>query len=128
MRAVDAGGNVDTTPASYSWYVDVPPDTGTGTSTGGPPGTAGVDTTAPNFALAPTEEYLTGALARGLTVLAGCASACKVSATLTIAARKARSLGLRQLHVGEHHGATHGREPEGCDSAASACRQGRAAG
>jgi subtilisin-like proprotein convertase family protein len=88
VRAVDGTGNVDTTPASYSWQVSVPPG-------GGPPGTAGVDSTAPNFALAPTEEHLSGARTRGLTVLAGCASACKVSATLTTSARKARSLGLR---------------------------------
>jgi subtilisin-like proprotein convertase family protein len=59
------------------------------------PLTFSVDTSAPHFALAPTEEYFTDALARGLTVLAGCASSCKVSATLTIPATKARSLGLR---------------------------------
>jgi subtilisin-like proprotein convertase family protein len=102
VRAVDATGNVDTTPASYSWRVSVPPETTTGggpPETGPPPG-AGVDTAAPNFALAPTEEYLSDALTRGVTVLAGCASACKVSATLTMPARKARSLGLRSPRRG----------------------------
>jgi len=59
------------------------------------PVTFSVDTSAPTFALAPTEEYLTDALARGVSVLAGCASSCKVSATLTIPTAKARTLGLR---------------------------------
>jgi subtilisin-like proprotein convertase family protein len=60
------------------------------------PVTFRVDTTASTFAIAPSEEYLTDALARGLSVLAGCASSCKVSAKLTIPAAKARTLGLRR--------------------------------
>jgi subtilisin-like proprotein convertase family protein len=93
VRAVDTAGNIDATPASYTWRVGVPPPP----AGGGPPpgGTSAVDTTAPNFALASTEEHLGDAVARGLRVLAGCASACKISATLTIPARLARSLGLR---------------------------------
>jgi subtilisin-like proprotein convertase family protein len=90
VRAVDATGNVDTTPASYSWQVSA-----SGGGGGGGPGRPGVDTTAPDFALAPTEGYLTDALKRGLTVLAGCSSACRVSATLTMPAAKARRAGLR---------------------------------
>jgi subtilisin-like proprotein convertase family protein len=90
VRAVDGTGNADTTPASYTWQVGVPsaqPPAGT-------PGTGSVDSTAPNFALAPTEERLGDAVTRGLSVLAGCASACRISATLTIPARLARSIGL----------------------------------
>jgi subtilisin-like proprotein convertase family protein len=94
VRAVGADGNVDKTPASFSWLVSVPPGTAAG---GAPPVTGGADTTAPNFALAPTEAHLADSLARGLPVLAGCASACNASATLTIPARTARRLGLR-LH------------------------------
>ena len=59
------------------------------------PVTFSVDTTAPDVAIAPREEYLTDALRRGLTVLAGCASACKLSATLSVPASRARALGLR---------------------------------
>ena len=59
------------------------------------PVTFSVDTSAPTFALAPTEEYFTDALARGVSVLAGCASSCKVSGTLTVPATTARRLGLR---------------------------------
>jgi subtilisin-like proprotein convertase family protein len=91
VRAVDPAGNIDATPASHSWQVSVPPPAAGG---GPPPGTNTVDTTAPNFALAPTEEHLGDAVGRGLSVLAGCASACRISATLTIPARLARSIGL----------------------------------
>jgi subtilisin-like proprotein convertase family protein len=59
-----------------------------------PPDPSGDDTTAPDFALARREEHLTDALKQGATVLAGCASACKLSAKLTIPAARARRLGL----------------------------------
>jgi Bacterial Ig-like domain len=60
-----------------------------------PPVTFAVDTTAPEVALAPREEYLSDVLRRGLTVLAGCSSTCSVSATLTVPTARARTLGLR---------------------------------
>lgn len=92
VRAVDGTGNVDTTPASYTWQVSASAEGGGG---GAAPVTPSVDTTAPHFAVAPTEEHLTDAFKRGLTVLAGCSSACSVSATLTMPAAKARRAGLR---------------------------------
>jgi subtilisin-like proprotein convertase family protein len=58
------------------------------------PVTFGIDTTAPDFAIAPAEERLSDAVAGRLTVLAGCASACRVSAKLTAPATTARRLGL----------------------------------
>jgi subtilisin-like proprotein convertase family protein len=54
----------------------------------------GVDTTAPDFALVPAEEHKADALAGRLTVLAGCASACRVSARLTVPATIARRIGV----------------------------------
>jgi subtilisin-like proprotein convertase family protein len=91
VRAVDGTGNVDTTPASYTWQVSAAAEGAGGGAATVPP----VDTTAPHFAVAPTEEHLTDALKRGLTVLAGCSSACSVSAALTMPAAKARRAGLR---------------------------------
>ena len=50
---------------------------------------------AASFAVAPTEERLSDALAGRYTVLAACAAACRVTAKLTLSARAARRLGLR---------------------------------
>jgi subtilisin-like proprotein convertase family protein len=49
---------------------------------------------APSFVVGPGEERLADALAGRLTVLAACASACEVSAKLTVSARAARRLGV----------------------------------
>jgi hypothetical protein len=59
------------------------------------PVTFAVDATAPDVALVSTEDYLKDALSRGLIVLAGCSSGCKVSATLSVPGARARRLGLR---------------------------------
>jgi subtilisin-like proprotein convertase family protein len=48
----------------------------------------------PSFLLAPAEERIADALAGRLTVVAGCASACRVDARLTASSRAARTLGL----------------------------------
>jgi subtilisin-like proprotein convertase family protein len=63
----------------------------TGTSA---PVTFDVETTSPSFVIAPTEGYLADAAGRGISVLAGCASNCRISAKLSVAAAKARALGL----------------------------------
>ncbi|HET6745918.1 MAG TPA: hypothetical protein VFH90_08750, partial [Candidatus Limnocylindria bacterium] len=49
---------------------------------------------APSFAIAPVEERLADALARRLTILGACASACRGSAKLSVSGKAARSLGL----------------------------------
>lgn len=54
---------------------------------------------APSFALAPAEERLSDALANRYTVLAACASACKVNARLTVSAGAARKLGMKARAV-----------------------------
>jgi subtilisin-like proprotein convertase family protein len=74
----DSAGNVGmSTPSTFT--VD----------TSGPAGSE-----APTFVLAPAEERLADVLAGRLTAVAACASACRVSARLTVSARAARSLGL----------------------------------
>ena len=57
---------------------------------------------APSFAVAQAEMRLSDALAGRYIVLAACASACEVSATLKVSARAARRLGLtaRSLAIG----------------------------
>jgi subtilisin-like proprotein convertase family protein len=49
---------------------------------------------APSFAIAPVEERLADALARRLTILGACASACRGDAKLSVSGKAARSLGL----------------------------------
>jgi subtilisin-like proprotein convertase family protein len=108
VRAIDGTGNVDTSLDSHTWTVDAPPDTSiqtwtvraeqsdaAGNSGASAPVTFRVDPIPPGFALAPAEENLAGALGRGVPIFAGCASACRVSATLSLSAAKARALGLR---------------------------------
>ena len=58
---------------------------------------------APSFAVAQAEMRLSDALAGRYVVLAACASACEVSATLKVSARAARRLGLaaRSRAIGE---------------------------
>jgi subtilisin-like proprotein convertase family protein len=77
-----------------SWTVRAEQSDAVGNIGTSAPVTFGVDTTAPDFAIAPAEERLSDAVAGRLTVLAGCALACRVSAKLTVAARTARRLGL----------------------------------
>jgi subtilisin-like proprotein convertase family protein len=86
-RAIDGSDNEDATPATYTWVVEAPPPP---PPTGPPPPAA----PAASFLLAPVEETLGDALARRLTVLAACSSACRASATLRVSARTARRLGL----------------------------------
>jgi hypothetical protein len=57
--------------------------------------TFGIDTSATDFVIAPSEEQLADALAGRLAVLAGCGSACRVEAKLVVSATTARRLGLR---------------------------------
>jgi hypothetical protein len=52
------------------------------------------DRQAPTFVLAPAEERMSEALAGRLAVVAACASACEVSARVTVSPRAARNLGL----------------------------------
>jgi subtilisin-like proprotein convertase family protein len=76
-RAIDGSENEDPSPASYSWLIA--PD---------PP------TPAASFVLAPVEERLADALAGRYSVVAACATACRVSAKLGVSARTARRLDL----------------------------------
>jgi subtilisin-like proprotein convertase family protein len=55
--------------------------------------TAVIDNTAPDFAIVPAESDLAGARAGRLTLLAGCGSACRVSAELRSAGRRPQLLG-----------------------------------
>jgi hypothetical protein len=87
----DAAGNVGSS-AVVTFTIDtpdppppLPPD---------PPSPPDPDPAAPTFVLAPAEERLADALAGRLTVVAGCASACRVSARITASPRASRNLGL----------------------------------
>jgi subtilisin-like proprotein convertase family protein len=60
---------------------------------------------APSFALAPTQERLSEAVANRYTVLAACDSACRVNAKLSVSARAARKLGLKARPVAIGNGA-----------------------
>ena len=99
VRAVDSTGNVDASPAVRTWTVQAAP-TPPGSSPGPapPPGTPAspADTTGPSFALVPTAHSWTDARAGRLRLLAGCASACRVSAKLTLSRRTARRLGIKR--------------------------------
>lgn len=81
--------------ADGTWTVRAEQSDAAGNPGASAPVTFRVDTTPPGFVLAPAEEHLAGALARGVPIFAGCASACRVSATLSLSAAKARALGLR---------------------------------
>jgi subtilisin-like proprotein convertase family protein len=80
VEQADAAGNVGTS-AAATFTVLVPP----------PPPPPPV---APSFLLAPAEERLSDALAGRLRVVAACASACQLSARLTVSPRASRRLGL----------------------------------
>jgi subtilisin-like proprotein convertase family protein len=75
----DSLGNKGTSTSTFIVDVPDPP----------PPAKQG-----PSFVLAPAEERIADALAGRLTVVAGCASACRVDARLTASSRTARTLGL----------------------------------
>jgi subtilisin-like proprotein convertase family protein len=75
----DSVGNKGTSTSTFVVDVPDPP----------PPAKQG-----PSFLLAPAEERMGDALAGRLTVVAGCASACRVDARLTASSRAARTLGL----------------------------------
>jgi subtilisin-like proprotein convertase family protein len=89
-RAIDGSDNEDATPASYTWEVQA------GTTT---------PTPAASFVLAPVEARLADALAGHYDVLAACASACRVSATVTVSARTARRLDLSRKSISIGDGA-----------------------
>ena len=76
----DASGNVGTS-AAVVFTVDAGPQDDD-------------EDEAPSFVLAPAEARISDALAGRLTVVAGCASACRIDARLTASSRAARSLGL----------------------------------
>jgi hypothetical protein len=57
------------------------------------------DNTAPDFAIVPAESDLAGARAGRLTVLAGCGSACRVSAELRSAGRRPQVLGRARVSL-----------------------------
>ena len=98
VRAVDSTGNVDASPAVRTWTVQAPTPPGSGPGPAPPPGTPATpaDTTGPSFALVPTAHSWTDARAGRLRLLAGCASACRVSAKLTLSRRTARRLGINR--------------------------------
>jgi subtilisin-like proprotein convertase family protein len=87
-RAIDGSDNADATPASYTWDV----------------ATAGL-TPAASFVLAPVEARLADALSGRYDLLAACASACRVSATLSVPGRTARRLDLSRKAVSIGDGA-----------------------
>ena len=66
---------------------------------------SGPSAAAPSFALAPTQERLSEAVANRYTVLAACDSACRVNAKLSVSARAARKLGLKARPVAIGNGA-----------------------
>jgi subtilisin-like proprotein convertase family protein len=87
-RAIDGSDNTDATPASYTWEVQ-----------------AVKPTPAASFVLAPVEARLADALAGHYDVLAACASACRVSATVSVPGRTARRLDLSRKAVSIGDGA-----------------------
>ena len=99
VRAVDATGNVDATPATRTWTLRAAPKPPSPPSP--PPANpsapaAPADTTPPDFALVPTVHSWKDALAGRMKLLAGCASACRVSAKLRVSSATARRLGLKR--------------------------------
>jgi subtilisin-like proprotein convertase family protein len=85
----DSGGNTATDIVNFSVVAPPPPPPPPPPPTPPPPADQG-----PSFLLAPAEERIADALAGRLTVVAGCASACRVDARLTASSRAARTLGL----------------------------------
>jgi subtilisin-like proprotein convertase family protein len=81
--------------ADGSWTARVEQGDAAGNIGVSPPVTFAVGTTvvAPDFAIAPVETDFADARAGRLTVLAGCGSACRVSAELRTGGRRARVLG-----------------------------------
>ena len=65
-----------------------------GTGSGGTGNPPPPPPAAPSFVIAPVEERLADALARRLTILGACASACRGSTKLSVSGKAARSLGL----------------------------------
>ena len=111
-RAIDGSDNEDATPASYSWLVE--PEA---------PG----PTPAASFLLAPTEDRLADALAGRYSVLAACASACRVSARAIVGARTAGRLGLGRKAVAIGSGAKRRGSPGTAKVSVPLTRKARAA-
>jgi subtilisin-like proprotein convertase family protein len=88
-RAIDGSDNEDPSPATYSWLIE--------SESGPEPG--GLPPPAASFVLAPTEARLADALAGRYSVLAACASACRASASISLASRTARRLDLGRRAV-----------------------------
>lgn len=82
-RAIDGSDNEDASPASYTWLI----------------ASSAAPTAATSFLLAPTEERLADALAGRYSVVAACAAACRVTATLSVGKRTARRLDLGRRSV-----------------------------
>ncbi len=88
VRARDRTGHVDATPARRDWtVVSAAPENPA-------PGPQPAGSSPPSFVVAATEQHPADAIAGRLTLMAGCPSACRVSATLTASESTARRLGL----------------------------------
>jgi subtilisin-like proprotein convertase family protein len=105
----DAGsGAWSATPATLSdgtWTARVQQSDAAGNTGFSQPRTFSVDTTAPEFAIAPVEADRVDVLRGRLTVLAGCGTTCGVSAELRSTGRRPTVLGSASTTVGRNsHG------------------------
>jgi Bacterial Ig-like domain len=99
----DAAGAWSATPAALAdgtWTARVEQSDAAGNTGVSQPRTFSVDTTAPDFAIAPVEADRSDALKGRLTVVAGCGTTCAVTAELRSTGRRPKVLGRASTAVG----------------------------
>ena len=99
----DASGAWSATPAALAdgtWTARVEQSDAAGNTGVSQPRTFSVDTTAPDFAIAPVEADRADALKGRLTVVAGCGTTCVVTAELRSTGRRPKVLGGARTAVG----------------------------
>jgi hypothetical protein len=99
VRALDAPGNADATPATWSWTIDAPAGGGsgggTGSGTGGGTGGGGTPSGAPlTLTLSGSKTQRVGGKKPKLTLSAVCSADCSMKLSGTIALSRARAAGV----------------------------------